>query len=305
MELRSIVAVFCNLFVLLGYAPAHAWGPTGHRTVGAIADNLLSDAAKAQVDLLMANDLDASGNPSGRKTLSDVAVWADEIRSTSANRPLWHFDDAPACGNIPDSASWCDGGNCASAKLKELSAVVGDASRPVRERNEALKWIVHLVGDVHQPLHATSNYYEAGLTDDQGNDHDRGGNDIAVALAGTKTRGAKNLHGVWDNDLVNLTFGRPVSNRKSLSDLDIGKLTRQAQAIPASKLVPDFVGWVTESNGLARTTAYHFSGFACYEPAEGIVVLSPAYQSNAEAVIHSQLTLAGARLAALLNSLLK
>lgn len=300
-----VAAALGCLVGIFGYAPAFAWGPTGHRAVGAVADDLLSDAAKQQVAVLLADDRNAAGNPSGRRTLAEVAVWADEIRSTSANRPLWHYDDAPACGDIPSRAAWCPNGNCASAKVQELSKVLVDTSRPIQERNEALKWIVHLVGDIHQPLHAASNVYETGLTDDLGNDHDRGGNDISVALAGTKTRGAKSLHGVWDNDLVNLTFGQSVSNRKPLPPGQLQQLVSKARSIPDDALGSNVEDWVADSNRLARTAAYHFPDFRCYEPLDEIVVLSPAYQSDAKDTIRDQLAVAGARLAKLLNNLLK
>jgi len=180
-------AVFAAALVLT--APeALAWGPQGHRTIGAIADRLLTPAARTAVQHILQNDLDKFDNPSGRTTLEEVSEWADEVRGTPAARPAWHYDDVPICGTR-DKASYCPGGQCNTEQLKRLTGVVADARAPARERDEALKWVVHLVGDIHQPLHAADN-------------GDHGGNLVPVALEGVHTRGRENLHRAWDNDLV-------------------------------------------------------------------------------------------------------
>jgi len=282
---------------------AHGWGSVGHRAVGGVADRLLSDPARAQVAFLLADDRDKEGNPSGRTTLAQVSTWADEIRRTPADRPLWHFDDIPICGDLPQDAPWCPAdGACASQKVEQLQAVLADFARPVRERNEALKWIVHLLGDIHQPLHAASNLYARGIRDEQGNTTDRGANDIAVALAGVKTRGRRELHAVWDNDLVNLSLGLGVTNRAGPNDAMLEELAARARAIPANRLAGTPLDWARESNALARNVVYHFSGFVCNQPTTGIVVLDRTYIETATRLIPGQLELAGARLAALLNT---
>lgn len=298
----SIRPMFAVLLAAAACA-AHAWGPVGHRAVGGIADRLLNEEARAQVALLLADDLDKYGNPSGRTTLAQVSTWADEIRRTPADRPLRHFDDIPACGSLPARSTWCpSNGECASMQVTQLLSVLGDSGRPLRERNEALKWIVHLVGDIHQPLHAASNIYAAGVRDEEGNATDRGGNDVQVALAGVKTRGKRELHGVWDSDLVNLSLGLRVTNRAGPSDAMLDELARSARAIPTQRLEGTARDWVIESNGLARKFAYNFAGFACNQPAKGIVVLDKAYIAAATQLIPNQLELAGARLARLLNA---
>jgi len=284
-------------------ATAQAWGPVGHRAVGGIADRLLDEQARAQVALLLADDRDKQGNPSGRTTLAAVSTWADEIRRTPADRPFRHYDDVPLCGTVPSSATWCPaGGECASQQIPQLLAVLRDSTRPVRERNEALKWIVHLVGDIHQPLHAASNIYAAGVVDESGHATDRGGNDVAVALAGVKTRGKRELHGVWDNDLVNLSLGLRVADRAGPTDALLDRLTQEARAIAPSRLGGSALDWAIESNSLARKVAYNFRDFTCEQPVNGIVVLDRSYVERATRLIPGQLELAGARLAALLNA---
>ena len=276
--------------LLLGavFAPAvGAWGPQGHRTVGAIADRLLTREAQAAVTQLLLDDRDKFGNPSGRSTLEAVSVWADEIRGTPAAHPAWHYDDQPVCGSAP-KARYCPDAQCNSAQLQRLTRVLGDRRADARERNEALKWLVHLVGDIHQPLHAADNA-------------DRGGNRVAVALAGVRTRGRESLHRVWDNDLVTLALH--TRNRQQPPD-DIEALAVAAQRLlaDAGEGSPD--DWASQSNHLARNVAYTYPGFACDSVPPGIVVLDAAYQRDAEEIVHERLLLAGARLAALLNRVL-
>ena len=181
----------CLVFGALVASPlANAFGPVGHRAVGGVADRLLNDKAKAQVAILLANDLNKDGDASGRKTLEEVATWANEIRSTSANRPNRHFDDIPSCGAVPATPDWCPAdGECATHQIDQLKGVLGDPSRSDLERNEARKWIVHLVGDLHQPLHAATNAYKGGVKDRKGNPTDRGGNGwtASSSMAGPTT----------------------------------------------------------------------------------------------------------------------
>jgi len=298
----SAKGLLAGLLVAMA-AIAQAWGPVGHRAVGGIADRLLDEQARAQVALLLADDRDKQGNPSGRTTLAEVSTWADEIRRTPADRPFRHFDDVPACGSVPATATWCPAdGECASQQIPQLLGILRDSTRPVRERNEALKWIVHLVGDIHQPLHAASNIYAAGVLDEEGHATDRGGNDVTVALAGVKTRGKRELHGVWDNELVNLSLGLRVTERAGPAKAMIDRLAQEARAIPPSRLSGSALKWTLESNALARKYAYNFAGFACNEPVNGIVVLDRSYIETATQLIPRQLELAGARLAALLNA---
>jgi hypothetical protein len=286
--MRKIGALVAALTLSVATVPgAWAWGPQGHRTVGAIADRLLTPAARAQVAQLLAADLDKLGNPSGRTTLESVAVWADEVRGTPADRPRWHYDDVPLCGSAP-RASYCPAGECNSAQLERLTAVLTDARADLRARNEALKWIVHLVGDIHQPLHAADN-------------GDLGGNRVHVALAGVHTRGRLTLHGVWDSELVRLALE---TRSRQQPPRDIDALAREARNLTAQAGQGTPSGWASESNHLARNVAYQYPGFACGRVPVGIVVLDGNYQREAEGIVRERLLLAGGRLANLLNETL-
>jgi hypothetical protein len=279
-----------SCFTLLALGVAHsavAFGPQGHRTAGAIADRLLSPKARAAVEQLLADDRDKFGRLSHRTTLEAVSTWADEIRGTAASRPQWHYDNAPACGSTP-KARYCPDGQCNSEELRRLTAVLGDARASAGERNEALKWIVHLVADIHQPLHAADN-------------SDHGGNDVSVALAGVRTRGRASLHGVWDNELVQLAL-KTRSRQKPPADIEA--LTQQAEHLLQHSGQGEPAAWAGESHRLALDVAYHYPEFACGEVPPRIVVLSPEYQRVAIPVVRDRVLLAGARLAGLLNRVL-
>lgn len=174
-------------------SPAQAWSGLGHRLVGELASRHLTPAARAEVAALLA------GEP--EPTLGGVAAWADALRNTDPPRfrrtSSWHYINFPpgACAYRP--ARDCPDGQCVVAQIEAQRAILGDRRQPPAARRDALKFLVHLVGDVHQPLHA-------------GNHPDKGGNDFQVSLrtdlapeAHARKRYADgvmgiNLHATWD-----------------------------------------------------------------------------------------------------------
>jgi hypothetical protein len=140
------------LAALLGLSLAQggfAWGPEGHRMVGEIAERYLNPKARSRIlDLLEADRL-ADGQPSGRHTLGEVVNWADEIKDFEwgKRRASWHYDDVPLC-EAAEYSKYCRGGRCASAQLARQIELLGDQRGRTRQRNEALKWVVHLMGDL-------------------------------------------------------------------------------------------------------------------------------------------------------------
>jgi len=285
---RRRAALAAAVLALAIASRALAWAPEGHRISGAIADRLLTPEARAAVARLLAQDLDKFDRPSGRTTLEAVSTWADEIRGTPASHPRWHYDNAPVCGSA-SAAEYCRDGQCNTAQLVRLSAVVGDVQASLRERNEALKWIVHLVADIHQPLHAADNA-------------DEGGNRVQVALAGVRSRGRVDLHGAWDRQLVRLALRTRGRGHRRAADIDA--LAREAQALIASRGQGTPQVWAVESNRLARQVAYHYPEFACRSVPSTIVVLGLDYQRAAIPLVRERLLLGGARLAGLLNQAL-
>lgn len=158
-------------------APAAAWGPTGHRITGALADHYLSPRARAGVMEIL-----------GTESLADASTWADHMRSAPGlfwrvTASPWHFV------TVPDGRRWRDqpppGEGDALTALERFAATIRDPAAPLAERKLALRFAIHIVGDLSQPLHV-------------GRPGDRGGNDIKVRFFGRET----NLHAVWDGDLI-------------------------------------------------------------------------------------------------------
>lgn len=168
------------LLALLSIAiarPALAWGLTGHRVTGAIADAYLGPKARAVVHELL-----------GTESLAEAANWADLMRSDPApfwqqQSLAWHYVTVPA-GTRYGPASVPQGGDALTA-LKAYSAMVNDPAAPLEDRQGALRFILHIIGDLAQPLHV-------------GRADDRGGNVVKLTFFGAPT----NLHTLWNSTLI-------------------------------------------------------------------------------------------------------
>jgi hypothetical protein len=182
------------LLSALAFSPAAlAWSALGHRLVGELAERHLSPAAEAQVKVLLA------GEP--HPTLAGVAVWADDLRDDDPARfkltQKWHYIDTPPGTCQYEPARDCPDGDCAIGAIEHQRAILADRSQPLAARRDALKFVVHFVGDIHQPMHAN-------------NHGDKGGNGFQVSLrtdmqpeAWARNRYANgvmgtSLHSVWD-----------------------------------------------------------------------------------------------------------
>lgn len=237
---------------------AHAWGYETHRMIASLAEPQLSPEAKAQVQRLL--DLEPGS------TLSSIATWADEIRDRKS--AAWHyvnFDDAD-CTYKPER--YCADGNCVidaiAAQVKILKS-----SAPDPERLSALKFVVHLVADVHQPLHA-------------GFGEDKGGNLFQVQAFGK----GSNLHSLWDTSLIVNRPGGSASVREELAP------TLQTQAKP---IEPTPLAWAQEScKVVAQQDFYPDSR-----------VVGEVYQAAHDATLKARLTAAAKRLAGTLNGVLR
>jgi len=277
-------------FALVLSAPAFAWGPEGHRVVGNIAERYLDARARAQIAELLKNDRLADGSPSGRSTLGEIASWADEIKDFDwgRRRASWHYDDMPLCAD-PEYAKYCRGGRCASARLESQLRLLGDPGARPRARNEALKWVVHLMGDIHQPLHAA-------------NRSDRGGNTVQVSFLGERDNppyGNLNLHAVWDVKIA----AKLIADRggeRALVSAPIAESDRRAWEQGSIEM------WIGESHVLARDRVYATLpvAAACGDKISGVVPLGEAYYAGAAPVVDIQLRKAGVRLARVLNDVL-
>lgn len=248
--------------VLLLIAPASvlAWGPNGHRIVGRIAASHVTAEAAAAVTSLI-----------GAEGLDQASTWADEIRNDPNWQPPlknpspWHFISIDDQETLETTAR--DPNGDALEAIERFAAVLRDpqATRPAKQ--EALRFLVHFVGDVHQPLHV-------------GRRADRGGNTVEVTLFGEQT----NLHSVWDSGLIE-------SEKLSFSELaafidhpTLEELRTWQSAAPAD--------WVRESKA-ARDQIYKIG--------EG--KLGYQYAFDNMPLIKRRLLQAGVRLAGLLNAI--
>jgi hypothetical protein len=274
---------------------AYAWSARGHAMVADIATRFLTPAATLQVATLLRDDLNADGKPSGRVTLAQVASWPDELRATPEQRAtgVYHYDDVPICG-IPDRKLYCPDGKCATAWFATQLAILKERSQPALARNEALKWITHLVGDLHQPLHAS--------------DHDdKGGNDVKITFFGKRADdpvdgragSPYNLHTAWDRLIPYRMFDERGGYEKFLADLP-SPATRQAWEVGTIDT------WAAESFVLARDFVYPSlpTHFECEKAITEVVPLADAYYQPASEIAATQLRKAGVRLAKVLNDAL-
>jgi hypothetical protein len=175
----------CVALCLLLAAPAlaQAWGPAGHRIVATLAERELTPAARKSVGALL--------GASDARELADIADWADELRDDPRERELWRKTAPLHFVNFGDASCHyvarldCAGGRCVVGAIERYARVLGDRSRSNADRAEALRFLVHFVADVHQPLHA-------------GYRHDGGGNRRQVRI---ENRGT-NLHSLWDTPVL-------------------------------------------------------------------------------------------------------
>jgi len=156
-------------------SPALAWGKTGHRVVAAIADSALSGLARAEIAQILGPG----------ESLDEAANWPDEMRSAPGDfwqkqSPPWHY--VTLNGDVYEHAP--PEGDALEA-LERFTKILQDPSASRADKQLALRFVVHIVGDLHQPLHV-------------GKCCDRGGNDVKVTWFGKPT----NLHSVWDSALV-------------------------------------------------------------------------------------------------------
>ncbi len=244
---------------LLCAPPAFGWGPLGHRVVARLAEAQLTPQARAEVQQLLALR--------GARHLSDVATWADDLRDTDpvlfARTKRLHFVNFHSRDCLYDPPHDCRDGECAVAAIEKYSAILANRANPPAERAEALAFVVHFVGDIHQPLHADYR-------------HDAGGNDYQVRWRGRGT----NLHRIWDSTMLDSTHLSAAQYSRTL--------LAEGSAIASGGTPAE---WAEESCRIDRDDGvYPSSRF-----------IDHAYVERELPIAERRLRQAGARLAELLN----
>ncbi len=272
------------------FAPTvFSWGAEGHRITGNMAEEMLSPKARIVVNQL----LDGG-------SLAEAAIFMDVYREALKREipgsERWHFNNIPVCGDPPTEIT-CADNNCASAQIPRHFAILADTSKTKAERQQALRFLVHMVGDIHQPLHTAD-------------DNDLGGNRKTIQMPGAEF--PRNLHAAWDSDIVKLVT-RGQTEQNVAKDLIAKYKSRFKEWMRG-----DVQAWMADSYGIAKRLVYGklpvFSCGVIDGKATGVFEgkvwpdtpyeLPQEYLAGATGVIPVLLARSGARIGGMINAAL-
>ena len=240
-----------------------SWGFFGHKTVATIAENHLTPEAKTAIKVLL-----------GTESLVDVASWADEVRNQPEYKSTagWHFVNLPvglSRSQFKDSIQAIKNENLLTA-LALNESIIRDSAATKAQKIVALKFIVHLVGDAHQPMHVSRA-------------EDKGGNTIQVQFDGKGT----NLHSLWDSRLLDHQ-GLSILQLSEKNDVGKSKTRKWQRATP--------IDWLFESYKISSKL---------YEEVAQNNKLDEAYYQSHIGIVNKRIEIGGIRLAGVLNELFK
>ncbi|MEX2260949.1 MAG: S1/P1 nuclease [Bryobacteraceae bacterium] len=281
MRIRSLGALLAALVVV---PCALAWNGTGHRAIARIAYENLQSTPRARVDALLKRHPDYAAwvrgipeSEAGQAAFERASKWPDDIRGDRRlDNPGWHYINLPFSTDGTDVSRFAPLPPNALTKLQDIRKSLGNPSVSPESQTHLLPWLIHLVGDVHNPLHTTARFLK---TQPRG---DRGGNAVIV-------RGAGNLHSYWDGLL-----GRGETPKF------LAKLVETIIHSHPKPANPDLRErqWVQEGLALCRKFVYSFGEGGTRE---NPVRLSDEYRVKARRIAHERAATAGYRLAAVLN----
>ena len=283
--IRAAAVILSTL--LLTPSTALAWDDTGHLLVSQIAYERLTPAAKARVDAL-AKTIRFCGKTYDGTTLG---AWMDDIKADSSHDDLrvWHYTDIPIFDGTPPDPKMQPGKENAVARIVWATETLRKGLGSDRKDAELVAYLFHLVGDIHQPLHASTRVTATNR------DGDAGGNEFK--LAGMPE--VDNLHYYWDSAAGSFHFWSPTRPLDARERRRLDAYVKQIVAASPAESMPearelDPQRWAEEGNELARTVAYALPENS---------TPTPAYEARAQAVARKRIALAGYRLANLINSL--
>jgi hypothetical protein len=197
--MTRMITLFLTLISVSIATPASAYWEYGHETIGEIAYRNITPETRRAVDALLHQSklLETPNCKAG--TIEQAAIWADCIKTLGPRFSYaysWHYQNVNICKPF-DLKGPCKDGNCVSAQIERDVKLLKDKSVPVRERVQALAFLIHFVGDLHQPLHA-------------GDRGDLGGNQVLAAY-GDYAPEKLNLHSIWDGYLAERAISTPPS----------------------------------------------------------------------------------------------
>ena len=268
-------------FLLHGTGVSLAWGDRGHSIIADIAMHHLTGSARIAVSDLL-----------GLDSAAGMASWADDYKFLENGKHTydWHFADIDIKYDSYDESRDCEGDNgCLVTALIDQIGVLGDKTKDLKERRQALWILIHLAGDSSQPFHCTER------------DHDLGGNKVKVDFEGKRPDGKlravpdTNLHAVWDDSLIDTRAYAWGNYAAELEANVVPQITDVAYG-------GDFaVAWVNTCHVVGKELYSRLP-----KPnGSGIVVLDETYQAAVKDVLDRQLAIGGLRLAAMLNGILE
>lgn len=295
-RLRRCVSVLVLVsLVVLPAQNCFAWGASGHMMVAFIAFQRLNTKAKAEVKRLLAIPINPAGVTNKSKDFVNASHWADDLRpfpdfKSTLNE---HFADFPfSADSTPVPTDLPEADNVIVAL--EHNVEILKTSTDDNARAQALRFIIHFVGDIHQPLHCSTR------VDSNHREGDRGGNEFMVKVrdADGKSKTLK-LHSYWDGGLDSFPKGGPNFSPPPLSSIPAAAAVAMQGNPETSQFLhlnntTDFAAWASESSDLAQRKAY-----------DGLMPNgSPnaAYKKEGTRIARRRVAWAGYRLAALLNS---
>jgi len=268
----------CALLV----STAVGWGPAGHDTVASIAQVLLTDDAASQANDILNGD-----------SLVDVANWADSVKYSSGYEwsAVLHYIDTPDWACTYKHSRDCVADRCVAGAIANYTYRLGDDDLSDKQITEALKFLVHFVGDTHQPLHV-------GFTSDEG------GNTIKGTFEGDKY----NLHAIWDSAMIEKHINDDFDGdqdeymsylQQALNTTYKNKIASWMKCSNGNASCPD--EWASETVLYACSNAYVDQDGNDIE--SGFSLGDDYYNFNID-LIDEQLAKAGVRLANVLNNVL-
>jgi len=315
---KRIAAYFLLALMIAAFtfvATASAWGCKGHQTVALIAEKHLTPEAKLFVEkLLKENPVDPRLNRycggAMRDVMADASTWADDVRGERKNGP-WHYIDIPRGAERGPLEPFCGAEGCVTKAIAEQLAILKDKSADATKRAEALRYLIHFVGDLHQPLHTTTNA-------------DEGGNCVPVKYFRRNPHErnhsySPNLHNIWDGAILERDSegADPGEYADTLEGLFAGDIEGwQKAGIHVEE-------WAWEGHEYAETVVYaNLTPKIAVEPNVPVhactddnnigdrllhqnIVAGETYQEKAAPVVEKRIVQAGVRLALILNEAAK
>jgi nuclease S1 len=299
---------------------AHAWGCKGHQTVALIAEKHLTPEARQSVEKLLGeNPIDPKlkryCGDATQDLMVDASTWPDDVRNERHNGP-WHYTDIPRGKHKGSLEEFCGADGCVTRAIEEQRAILKDKSADSVKRAEAIRYLIHFVGDLHQPLHVINN-------------GDNGGNCVPVKylhheplpnpLHPEREDYSPNLHQIWDTEIIERDM--EVSNPHRYADELDEKFRTESAAWEAAGIHVE--NWAWEVHEQAETEVYDaFSVRISTEPDvkpkgcsdnnhvgkrqfDKHLTVDEAYQSRAAKTAEKGLAEAGVRLAIILNDAAK